>query len=124
MLKSNFKRMTFKDNTFDTVVDTFGLEYYVNPRKAIQEMRRVCKPGGLILVLASGLPENDSLKYYLRWKQPMDLVKFGRFTLRNWDAIFGGFDFEVIEKKRFENGSLYFYILRNFKKDKEKQTVH
>jgi ubiquinone/menaquinone biosynthesis C-methylase UbiE len=35
--------MTFKDNTFDTVVDTFGLEYYLNPEKAIKEMKRVCK---------------------------------------------------------------------------------
>jgi ubiquinone/menaquinone biosynthesis C-methylase UbiE len=25
-------RLSFKDNQFDTVVDTFGLEYYINPR--------------------------------------------------------------------------------------------
>jgi len=35
--------MTFKDNTFDTIVDTFGLEYYLNPDEAIKEMIRVCK---------------------------------------------------------------------------------
>jgi ubiquinone/menaquinone biosynthesis C-methylase UbiE len=35
--------MSFKDDTFDTVVDTFGLEYYLNPRRALLEMKRVCK---------------------------------------------------------------------------------
>ncbi|CAD8114259.1 unnamed protein product [Paramecium sonneborni] len=39
------ENMSFKDNTFDTVLDTFGLEYYLNPEKVISEMKRVCKPG-------------------------------------------------------------------------------
>lgn len=30
------ENLTFKDNVFDTVVDTFGLEYYVNPVKALK----------------------------------------------------------------------------------------
>lgn len=32
--------MPFQDNTFDYVLDTFGLEYVLNPHKALQEMRR------------------------------------------------------------------------------------
>jgi ubiquinone/menaquinone biosynthesis C-methylase UbiE len=48
------ENLTFKDNVFDTVVDTFAMEYYVNPAKALQEMKRVCKPDGLILILTSG----------------------------------------------------------------------
>ena len=35
--------MSFEDNSFDSVVDTFGLEYYVNPERALAEMKRVCK---------------------------------------------------------------------------------
>lgn len=54
MLKSNIKRLSYKDNTFDSIVDTFGLEFYLHPWLALQEMRRVCKPNGLILILASG----------------------------------------------------------------------
>jgi ubiquinone/menaquinone biosynthesis C-methylase UbiE len=27
--------MNIKDNTFDTVIDTFALEYYANPDKAL-----------------------------------------------------------------------------------------
>lgn len=32
--------MPFKDDTFDSVLDTFGLEYVLNPHKALQEIRR------------------------------------------------------------------------------------
>jgi ubiquinone/menaquinone biosynthesis C-methylase UbiE len=33
-------KMPFKDDEFDTVIDTFGLEYVLNPTKALEEMRR------------------------------------------------------------------------------------
>jgi ubiquinone/menaquinone biosynthesis C-methylase UbiE len=29
------EKMSFKDNVFDSVIDTFGLEYYVNPDRAL-----------------------------------------------------------------------------------------
>lgn len=45
------ENMSFKDNTFDTILDTFGLEYYLNPEKAISEMKRVCKPGKMNLYI-------------------------------------------------------------------------
>ena len=32
--------LPFKDDTFDCVVDTFGLEYVLNPHKALSEIRR------------------------------------------------------------------------------------
>lgn len=32
--------MKFGDNTFDCVLDTFGLEYVLNPHKALSEIRR------------------------------------------------------------------------------------
>lgn len=75
------EKLSFEDGSFDTVVDTFGLEYYVKPHLALLEMQRVCKDKGKILVLASGLSSNKYLNYYLRFKQPKSLGKFGRF---NW----------------------------------------
>ena len=42
-LLEDVEKLSFTDNYFDTVIDTFGLEYYANPEKATSEMKRVCK---------------------------------------------------------------------------------
>ena len=34
-IEGNVMEMTFPDNTFDYVLDTFGLEYVLNPHKAL-----------------------------------------------------------------------------------------
>ena len=115
MLKSNLRRMNFEDNTFDTVVDTFGLEFYVNPRAAIREMKRVCKNNGLILILANGIPDNKSSIDFAKMQQAENIVEWGHYSGRNWDKVLESFKFEIIQRKKFNNGSLYFYILKNQK---------
>ena len=74
------EKLNFEDNSFDTIVDTFGLEYYVKPHLALLEMQRVCKHGGRILILANGISDNPLLAKYLRFKQPRSLGKFGKFN--------------------------------------------
>ncbi len=50
LINGDAQRLEFKDNTFDTVVGTLVLCTIPNPRQAIKEVQRVCKPGGLILL--------------------------------------------------------------------------
>ncbi|KAI0238595.1 hypothetical protein L0F63_005917 [Massospora cicadina] len=44
----------FNDDSFDTVVDTFGLCSYQDPVRVLLEMQRVCKPDGRIVLLQHG----------------------------------------------------------------------
>ena len=74
------EKLNFKSDSFDTIVDTFGLEFYVRPHLALLEMQRVCKDKGRILILANGISDNKWLAKYLRYKQPYSLGKFGRFN--------------------------------------------
>ena len=53
-INMNVNKMDFKDNSFDCVVDTFGLEYNINPGQALAEMQRVLKPGGKLLLINTG----------------------------------------------------------------------
>ena len=45
----------FSDASFDTVIDTFGLECSYNLEKAYTEIKRLTKPGGKILLMERGL---------------------------------------------------------------------
>lgn len=46
--------LKFEDNSFDTVVDTFGLCSYNDPIKVLHEMKRVCKKDGKIILIEHG----------------------------------------------------------------------
>lgn len=83
----DLEKMSFSDSSFDCIVDTFGMEYYLNPRKVLNEMKRVCKEDGVILLLNQGLPENEYLQRYYRWKLPLFLLSEGYFPHRPWDKI-------------------------------------
>jgi SAM-dependent methyltransferase len=43
--------LPFEDDTFDVIWTVWTLEHVPNPERALQEMRRVVKPGGLLLLV-------------------------------------------------------------------------
>jgi phosphatidylethanolamine/phosphatidyl-N-methylethanolamine N-methyltransferase len=47
----NAEAMTFEDATFDCVVLPYVLSVTPNPARLVREVRRVCRPGGTILLL-------------------------------------------------------------------------
>ena len=59
--------LPFNDAQFDRVSISFGIRNVQNPKKAIQEMARVTKPGGQILILEFGQMKTPVIK---------DLYKF------------------------------------------------
>jgi ubiquinone/menaquinone biosynthesis C-methylase UbiE len=96
-------------------VDTFGLEYYLNPRQALREIKRVCKPDGHILLLNMGSPDSTILSTYYRFMLPYFLMTQGFFPHRPWDKIVESMDFEVVQSKKLQGGTLYYQILKNKK---------
>lgn len=84
------EHLEFSDGSFDTVVSSLSTCTFPNPLKALQEMKRVCRPAGLILLLEHGhssLPwlasyqDRHEYQHYedhagCRWNQdPLDLVQ-------------------------------------------------
>jgi ubiquinone/menaquinone biosynthesis C-methylase UbiE len=101
------ENLKFVDGSFDTVVSTLSTCTFPDPVKALQEMKRVCRPNGLILLLEHGhssLPwlanfqDRNEYKHFqehagCRWNQnPLDLVKSaGIRILRSKRNILGMF---------------------------------
>jgi len=50
--------LPFKENSFDLLTISFGIRNLADPGLALQEMRRVLRPGGRLLVLEFSLPTN------------------------------------------------------------------
>ena len=111
-LNANFavmdaEHLEFPDDTFDTVVSTLSTCTFPNPIKALQEMRRVCRLNGLILLLEHGhssvpwLANHQDRREYqhyqahagCRWNQdPLDLVQSaGIKVVKNKRNILGMF---------------------------------
>lgn len=54
ILNCDIHKTPFDKDSFDTVVDTFGLECCYDIDQAYKEMKRVTKKGGKILLLERG----------------------------------------------------------------------
>jgi ubiquinone/menaquinone biosynthesis C-methylase UbiE len=57
-------KLPFPDASFDTVTDTFSLCVIDRPLAALQEMRRVLRPGGQLLLLEHSRSDNPLLAGY------------------------------------------------------------
>ncbi len=57
-LQGNAEQLPFPDNTFDIVTVAYGLRNLTDWKRGLHEMLRVAKPGGRLLVLDFGNPDN------------------------------------------------------------------
>ncbi|MEC2055079.1 class I SAM-dependent methyltransferase [Peribacillus psychrosaccharolyticus] len=105
IIQDNAERLPFDDDTFDTVVATLVLCTIPNPEAALQEMKRVCKPEGKILMFEHVKMNNvvlANLQEYLTplWKKVCDGCCLNRDTLQmiNENGL------QIVHKKTFYNG--------------------
>ncbi len=88
------EEIPLRDRSMDTVLVTFSLCTIPDPLAALREMRRVLKPGGLLLFAEHGLAADASVR---RWQH-----RFNPF----WRRIAGGCNLnrkmdELVESARF-----------------------
>jgi demethylmenaquinone methyltransferase/2-methoxy-6-polyprenyl-1,4-benzoquinol methylase len=54
---ADVQALPFDNGAFDLVTVAFGIRNVADPRQALREMARVCKPGGRVAVLELGQPD-------------------------------------------------------------------
>ncbi len=59
----NAENLPFANDTFDVVTARYSFHHLLTPSVALQEMIRVCKPGGRVLVADVAMPEDKSFRY-------------------------------------------------------------
>lgn len=71
LLVMDAENMKFEDNSFDTVLCTFILCSVPNPVKALQEMRRVCRYSGKLIMLEHVLSRNRLIALWQKLHNPI-----------------------------------------------------
>lgn len=81
LLRADATALEFADDSFDLVFSFHVLEHIPEYRKALQEMKRVLKPGGIYLI---GVPNKSALLQYLGSGDITDWRTKIVSNLRNW----------------------------------------
>ncbi|MBC7722269.1 MAG: bifunctional demethylmenaquinone methyltransferase/2-methoxy-6-polyprenyl-1,4-benzoquinol methylase UbiE [Pedobacter sp.] len=76
----------FSDNEFDAITVAFGVRNFQNLAKGLQEMRRVLKPGGKLVVLEFSKPKNIVFKQFYNLYMNGIAPFFGKLFAKNKDA--------------------------------------
>ncbi len=86
----DIESLCYADNSFDTVIATFVFCSVPKPQKGLQELYRVCKPGGQVLLLEHVLSSNRFLAWMMKLMNPLVKSLVGaeitRQTVKNVQA--------------------------------------
>lgn len=104
--------LEYSDNSFDTVVDTFGLCSCQDPIKMIKEMGRVCKPDGKILLLEHGRGFSDWLNDILDRTVEGHAMKWGCHWNRDIMRLVEESGLAVQDVERFHFGTTMAIVLQ------------
>lgn len=79
------ERIDFETGTFDAVTVAFGVRNYENLQQGLQEMLRVLRPGGKLVILEFSKP-GKPMKWFYDLYMERICPMFGQFFSKNGDA--------------------------------------
>ena len=71
LLPMDVQKLDFADNTFDIVVASFVFCSVPDPLKGLAEVKRVCKPGGKVILLEHVLSANRPMASLMNLANPV-----------------------------------------------------
>lgn len=106
------QKLDFEDSSFDTVVDSFGICSFEHPVQALQEMKRVVKEDGKVLLLEHGASSWEMVQGMLNRGAHYHAEKFGCYPNRDIVGLVkeAGLFIEVDDRKHF--GTTYSLVCR------------
>lgn len=102
--------LAFAANSFDTVIQTFGLCSVANPVKSLREMNRVLKPAGKILLVEHGRTSHTLLNTVLDKTSAAHAAKFGCWWNRDIVGLLAQADMNVESIDTADFGTTYYVV--------------
>lgn len=105
IVQAGAEKLPFEDHSFDTVVATLVFCTIPDPKMALQEMKRVCKPNGTILMFEHVKMRTPFLSKLQDWLTPAwKKVCDGCCLNRETEKLIKQNGLSIIDKKEFYSG--------------------
>lgn len=87
-IQADTQQLPFESDTYQIVSVAFGLRNVTDTRRGLDEMIRVCQPGGRVAILEFSQPTQPLLGAGYRWYFKNVLPRIGQFFARNRQAAY------------------------------------
>jgi len=91
------ERLEFKNNFFDLILCLDILEHLINPRKCLDDCKKILKDNGFLIV---GVPNTKSILKKLKgteWFAYRDKTHISIFDKEKWEELFKEHNFEILK---------------------------
>jgi ubiquinone/menaquinone biosynthesis C-methylase UbiE len=97
----NVMEMDFADDSFDVVVSSFLFCVLdaEQQQPALEEIRRVCRPGGTIRIIEYAIPEKPFPRFIMKLWSPWVRFAYGAEFDRNTEQYLDAAGLELVERK-------------------------
>ena len=89
--------LPYPDDHFSIVLTRYSLHHFVKPSLVLEEMRRVCKPGGKVMAADVALPP-EKVAAYDHLEKLRDPSHTHALTLPEFETLFAGSGLENIQR--------------------------
>lgn len=103
----DIESLRFEDNSFDTVTSSLALCTFPHPEKALQEMKRACKPNGTLLFLEHGKSSNNLIRIMQTLLNERWIKRIGCHLDREPEALITDAGMRVVSHRRSFFGILH-----------------
>ncbi len=86
LVQADSENIPFKDNMFDVAMVAFGVRNFADPLKGLEEMFRVLRPGGMVLVLEFSKPSGFPFRHIYNFYFLRILPFFGKLFSKDHSA--------------------------------------
>lgn len=86
LLNGDSEAISFNDNSFDAITVAFGVRNFQHLETGLQEMKRVLKPGGKLVVLEFSKPRMPFVRFVYDLYMKMVTPRMGKLFSKNRDA--------------------------------------
>ena len=109
MQQGDAEAIPYEDDHFDAITVAFGVRNFENLEKGLKEMRRVLKPGGLVVILETAVPTKFPFKQFYKLYSNNLLPLIGRLFSKDRSA----YQYLSESASVFPYGEAFNNILRN-----------